>query len=334
MISIIIPNYNGKKHLEICLSALIKQKFKDIEIIVIDNGSSDGSVDFIKNNFPEVKVILSKENLGFAQANNLGAKEAKGEYLLFLNNDTKLKEDCLVFLFNRIKADVSQGVVFSKVLFMDEPDRLDAVGSYLTKTGFLLHVGWWEKDKGQHDYVDKIFSPKGVCFLMRKSLFNKIGGFDKDYFAYFEESDLFWRVWLSGYTIHFVPESICYHKVGGTCTKLPSVVIDYNSFKNRICTLIKNLNRINLTFILPIHLLICLSISFVYLIKMRPQNAIAIYRAIFWNVRNLPETLKKRNFTQKVLRKITDRQLFIQTKVKKKTFKETMDFIKVYLKRW
>ena len=334
MISIIIANYNGVHFLRDCLDSLKSQSYQDIEILVVDNGSKDESVEFLKEHYPEVKIIQSGENLGFAGANNLGFKKAKGEYILFLNNDTKVDSFCLERLFNRISSKKNEiGVVFGKLLCMDEPKRFDAIGSYLTDYGFLYHIGFREIDRGQYDNLKYIFSPKGVCFLMPKELLLDIGVFDEDYFSYFEESDLFWRVWLSGKTIEFVPDAICYHKVGGTSTKLASSFIDYHSFKNRICTLIKNLELASLWRILIVHLIFCLVISFLYLCLLRFKNSFSILKALIWNLINIKATLKKRKLIQQDVRVLDDRKLF--RKIKRDIpLSQFIQFTKVYLKRW
>jgi hypothetical protein len=333
MISIIIPNYNGAPYLKECLNSIKGQSYQDFEVIVVDNASSDESLRILENNYPDVKVISNKKNLGFVGANNKGFKKAKGEYILFLNNDTRLDKDCLKRLLDKIESKKDAGVAFSKILRMDQPKVYDAVGSYLTSFGFLYHLGFREEDKGQYDSVDYIFSPKGVCFLALKDVIARVGLFDNDYFAYFEESDFFWRVWLNGYKIYFEPESIVYHKVGATSTKLASPFIDYHSFKNRIASLIKNLSLAKAMYILPLHVGCCLIISLIYVFMLRFKNAKAILSALGWNIRYFPETHKKRDNIQKNIRKMNDKELFKLIK-KDMPLKKLINFVKIYLKRW
>lgn len=333
MVSIVIANYNGAHFLKDCLGSLEKQSYRDIEIIVVDNGSQDNSVELLEKEYPHVKLIKNRENLGFVTANNQGFNAARGEYLLFLNNDTKMDSAALERLVARILVREDIGVVFSKLLLMDEPKKLDAIGSFFTSFGFLYHLGFLEEDKGQYDNLKEIFSPKGVSFLVRRSILEEIGVFDEDYFAYFEESDMFWRIWLAGKKIEFVPSSIVYHKVGGTCTKLPSAFIDYHAFKNRLCTLIKNLGAFSLLKILPLHIFACLLVSLLYLCKCKPENSMAILKALAWNVKHRKATLRKRNFVQTKIRKIPDRKLF-QSAMKKVSFRDWWAFVRVYLRRW
>ncbi|MCK5305542.1 MAG: glycosyltransferase family 2 protein [Candidatus Omnitrophica bacterium] len=332
-VSVIIANFNGKKHLEKCLASLKKQTYSNCEIIVVDNGSTDDSISFIKDNYPDVVVIENKKNLGFAEANNIGYKSAKGDYLLFINNDTE-GENCFIEeLIKTLKSDKKIGVSFSKLLLMDEPQKYDTFGSYFTKTGFIYHVGYLEEDKGQYDHVKKVFSPKGVSFMVKREVVAKTGLFDSDFFCYFEETDFFWRVWLAGYEILFSPKSVVYHKGSGTSLKLNSDLIDYHSFKNRICALLKNLALGSIILILPIHILLCLLISMMFLILGKLSNAKAIIKAIGWNITNLSLTLEKRKKVQKNIRKIADRELF-KVNLKKIPFNYIWNFLKAYLKRW
>ncbi len=332
-VSVIIANFNGKKYLEKCLSSLGKQIYTAREIIVVDNGSTDNSVSFIRNNYPDVILIENKNNLGFAEANNIGYKVSKGDYILFINNDTEGGNNFVAELIKTLISDEKIGVSFSKLLLMDDPKKYDTFGSYFTRTGFIYHAGYLQEDKGQYDNVKQVFSPKGVSFMVKREVIKKTELFDSDFFCYFEETDFFWRVWLSGHKIAFSPKSVVYHKGSGTSLKLNSDLIDYHSFKNRICTLLKNLSLGNLILILPIHLLLCLLISATFFILGKPSNAKAIIRAIGWNIANFGATLKKRKKVQKDIRKITDRELF-KDNLKRIPFNYMWSFLKAYLKRW
>ena len=333
-VSVIIPNYNGAHFLRDCLDSIREQSYKGFEVIVIDNASKDESVDILKSEYPEVRLVLNKSNLGFAGANNLGYKYAKGDYILFLNNDTRLDEDCFKELVEKIELEKEQvGVAFAKILRMDKSNVYDAVGSYLTSFGFLYHLGFKEIDNGQYDNLEYIFSPKGVCFLVARKIIDEFGLFDSDYFAYFEESDFFWRVWLRGYKITFMPKAVVYHKVGGTCTQLSSPFIDYHSFKNRIASLIKNLGGFSALYILPLHIFCCIIISLLYVFMLKFRNSGAVLRAVGWNIRHLPQNLKKRNNVQKNIRKINDTTLFKDIR-KDMPIKKLIKFVGLYLKRW
>ena len=316
MVSIIIVNLDGCEYLKVCLQSLSSLTFKNHEIILVDNNSTDNSIKFVKENYPPIKIIENKENLGFAGANNIGAKEAKGKYLLFLNNDTRVTPDFLDKLVIRMEQDSTIGMCQSKLLLMDEPGKLDVLGSYLTSTGFLKHIGLNEVDKGQYDQERELFSPRGACTVIRGNLFEKLRGFDKDFFAYFEESDLAWRVWLAGYRVIFIPQSIVYHKVGATTRNLSFSFIQYHSYKNRICSFIKNSELKNLFLLLPFHLFLCFALILVSLCCLKIKRAGAILRAIGWNIRHLGTTLQKRRFVQFQIRKVRDREIFFRVGVR------------------
>ena len=308
-ISVVIPTYNGLTYLEPCLDALLPSLAADTEVLVVDNASTDGTQGRLATRFPHVTVLRQSENLGFAEGCNAGAARARGTWILFLNNDTIPAPGFVEPLLARVQQDPKLGVCTSKIRVQSAPDHLDAIGSFLTRLGFLRHVGLLELDQGQHDHLQQIFSPKGVCFLIRRNLFHKLGGFDERYFAYFEETDLFWRVWLHGWRIGFAPASIVYHKIGGTSSTFAYAFIDYHNFKNRIRTLLKNLALVNLCWLLPVHMLCCAGLSLLSMVKGRWGSGWAIVRAIAWNIRHLPETWGARRRAQR-LRRVSDRELF------------------------
>ena len=313
-VSVIIINWNGKHFLEECLKSLYRQSYKTIEVIIVDNGSTDGSIEFIEKKYPKAIVIKNSKNKGFAEANNQGFRIAHGEYILFLNNDTKVTNNFLTNLVKKIETNPKIGVIQSKILLMDSPEFLDSVGGYLTPTGFLYHYGINKKVSVKYSKEIAVFSAKGACMLLRKSVGNKIALngdiFDKDYFAYFEETDMCHRVWIAGYTILFDPESVIYHKMGGTSSKMDNAFIQFHSYKNRIRTYIKNLEAINLIMILLIHVPICIGYSFVYLCSGKVQLFYAIYKAFFWNLKYLPQTIELRVMIQTKIRRVKDASIY------------------------
>jgi|SRR5579859_4900175 len=313
--SIIIVNWNGKKHLETCLSSLQKQNYSPVEIILVDNASHDDSVTYVHKHFPKIKIVINQENFGFAEANNIGYRQAKGEYIVFLNNDTRVSKNFLSELIKTIDSDPQIGGAQSKILLMDEPDRLDSIGSFLTETGFLYHYAVGKKDEPKYNHRIDLYSVKGACMIFKREALEKTlvdnEVFDRRYFAYFEETDLCHRVWLAGYRIVYAPTSVIYHKMGGTSKGMDNAFIQYHSFKNRINSYLKNLNLVDLLTLLPLHLVICEGYSVYSVIKMRGSLGIflAIQRAIAWNVTQLPVTLAKRRVVRQKIRRVKDRSL-------------------------
>ena len=254
-------------------------------------------------------MIKNKTNLGFAPANNQGVRLAKGKYVLLLNNDTKVNPDFLSKMVSRMEKDASIGVIQPKIYLMDKPGYLDNAGSFLTRIGFLEHWGFGEKDAPEFTDEKDIFSAKGACMLIRREVIDKVGLFDDDFFSYFEESDFCWRVWLGGWKVLFYPSTYIYHKLGYTIRRLNVSNLNYHYYKNRICSLIKNLNEINILLIVVPHLIISESLFLIFLLRGKFKYSWMIKKAILWNIWNLPQILKKRSMVQK-MRKITDSELF------------------------
>lgn len=309
LISIIIINWNGRHFLEKCLTSLFTQKYKNIEVIFVDNASKDGSVAYVKKNFPKAKIVVNRENLGFADANNVGYRVATGEYILFLNNDTEVTSTFITELLSVIESNKKIGGVQSKLLLMDEPDTLDSVGAFLTKTGFLFNYGIAKKDAPKYNKQIDLYTAKGACMMFRKSVLDKVSVdgeiLDSRYFVYFEETDMCHRVLLAGYRIVFVPTSVIYHKMGGTSTKLNNAFVQYHSFKNRLNSYTKNLTLREFLSIMPLHLILCESFAIFSLLKGNIALFKAIHRAYWWNILQLKLTLKKREYIQSKIKKVT-----------------------------
>lgn len=322
LVSIIIVNWNGKKYLKPLLTSLAAQDYKLIEILVVDNASSDGSVTYLKKNFPKIKIVQNTSNLGFAQANSIGFQQAKGKYVLFLNNDTTVTKNFLSQAIKTLKSSPQIGGVQSKILLMDQPKYLDSIGAFFTNTGFLYHYGVNKLNAAKYGHAIRIFSAKGACMLFRKKVLNQVlvDGelFDSRYFAYFEETDLCHRVWLAGYLIVFSPNSIIYHKTGGTSSHMANTFIQFHSFKNRINSYLKNLSFRQLLVTLPIHLCLCQLFALVNLLTGKLPMFFTIQKAIAWNIANWPTTWKKRQYIQTKVRRLSDAQImpFISKKVR------------------
>ncbi|QQG43480.1 MAG: glycosyltransferase family 2 protein [Candidatus Daviesbacteria bacterium] len=312
LVSIIIVNWNGEKILDDCLRSLTQLDYKNWELVFVDNASVDKSLEILdkyKSKISKLKIVKNDSNLGFAGGNNVGLKFAQGELILLLNNDTKVSPNLLTVLARRINSEAKIGVVQPKIKIMDKPELLDNAGSFLTRTGFLEHWGFMEKDGIEFDSERLIFSAKGACMLIKKDIIEKIGLFDNSFGSYFEESDFCWRVWLLGYQVLYYPETFIYHKVGFTSKKQDQVFVFYHSLKNRLLSMIKNFEMKNLFLIGGFHLFLLLGLSLYYLLRMRIRQGMMVYQAIFWNILNLNQTLQKRAKVQK-LRRVTDKKIF------------------------
>lgn len=312
LVSIIIVNWNGIEVLKNCLTSLSKLNYPHYEVIIVDNGSTDGSLDLveaIKVKDKRYQLIKNSQNVGFAQANNQGFVVSRGKYILLLNNDTTVEKNFLNILVDSLEKDQSLGVAQPKIFIMDSTKLLDSVGSYITKIGFMQHLGYMAKDGKRFSKEIDIFSAKGACMLIRRAIIEKIGLFDESFGSYFEETDFCWRVWFLGFRIKFIPKSKIYHKVGFTSKRQDQVVVFFHSLKNQISTMIKNLEIKNLIFIGGIYIFLIVGLGFYYLVRIQPRKTLMVFRAIGWNLANLNLILQKRNRMQ-ALRERSDKEIF------------------------
>jgi GT2 family glycosyltransferase len=309
-VSIVIATMRGGDDLDACLQSIAAQAYPELEVIVIDNGSTDTELARIPGRFAHARVLRNEENLGFVGANNQGIAASTGELVLLLNDDTVLEPGAIGKLVHSLVERPSWAAAQAKLVRMDDPNLLDTAGSFLTATGFLVHRGSGEPQEG-FDEADEIFAAKGAALLIRSAALRQVGAFDPDFFAYFEETDLCWRLWLAGWQVGFAPDARVRHKLGATAGSLPSELVQFHSFKNRICTLAKNLGPLRLAWMLPYHLALCLALAAWYSVRGKPRLGVAILRALAWNVGQLARTFSKRRSVQS-LRRIDDRELMQQ----------------------
>lgn len=248
--SVIIVNYNGRCHLPRCLDSLLSDGITNVEIIVVDNASSDGSDDLVAHDYPQVRLIRSRENLGFGGANNLAASQAQGRYLAFLNPDTVVTTGWLDALITALEEQPQAGLATSQILLLDQPGRVNAAGNEMHLSGLTLCRGLGDA-AGCWQQGDRVTAVSGAAFVMRRSLFAELNGFDADYFMYFEDTDLSLRARLLGYDCRYVPGSVVYHeyqlRFGPHKT--------YYEERNRYVTLLKAWRWPTLLLLLPVWLL-------------------------------------------------------------------------------
>ena len=209
-VSIIIVNWNGRKFIEKCLNGLRKQTYKNFSIILVDNGSSDGSIALISKNYPEVKTIAFTENLGFATANNIAIKSVQTEYVGLLNNDAVPHPKWLEHLMKALQENPEAGFAASKMLFYHNPKVIDRAGDVYTTAATALLRG---RGKPSETYNNQewIFAACAGAALYRTRMLEDIGLFDEDFFLLYEDVDLSFRAQLRGYKCLYVPEAIVYH---------------------------------------------------------------------------------------------------------------------------
>ncbi|HLC66576.1 MAG TPA: glycosyltransferase family 2 protein [Candidatus Nanoarchaeia archaeon] len=323
-LSIIVLNWNGKQFLKDCFTSIGKQTSRrNFETLFVDNGSNDGSVEYVRKYFPWVKVHALPKNVGFAKGNNYGIAQAKGEWIFTLNNDTKLDPSCIAHLLAAIRKNEKSpekiGMYSIKMRFFYELDELNSTGTLIYRDGAAMNRGMREKDHGQYDDVSHrdIFGPCAGAGIYRKDMLTEIAHapssrseeefmrpipeyFDADFFIYLEDVDLIWRAQLAGWKARYVPKSLLYHIHSATMeAKSPKKL--YLAERNRIWYTFK-------IFPLPL-LLISPFFTLRRYLAMRSTSgspaagkaslALALLRAWIHGVFGLPKFFTKRRQIQK-----------------------------------
>lgn len=308
LVSIVIVNYNGKQYVDKCINSILNSDTSELEIIIVDNGSVDGSIYYLKEKYGEhlnkIHFVNLGENYGPSKARNAGVRVARGHYIGFLDNDTEVHKEWATIATKEFKKDSTLGIIQCKLLLAKERNKIDYVGDYLGQNGFLVQRSpSGVVDKGQYDQEVLIFTAKSAGMFIKKETFDKIGGFDDDYFIYVEETDLGWRSWLAGYKVKFIPESIVYHEFGTSTLILGKSKSDYNAkfhgTKNYILTLFKNLSIFHLFTILPVHIFLWLSLAWFSLFIGNWKPFVWIHKGVFWNICHIRKSIAKRKKIQK-----------------------------------
>lgn len=244
-VAVAILNWNGVEHLKTFLPSVVKHS-QEAYIYLIDNASTDDSVKLIRQEFPEVKLILNQENGGFAKGYNEGLKSIQEEFLILLNSDVEVSANWITPTLDLIKSDAKIAIAQPKLLAYMQKDEFEyagAAGGFIDILGYPFCQGRlfqsMEKDEGQYDESREVFWASGACMFIRKPLFDKLGGFDERYFAHMEEIDLCWRAKNVGYKVMYCAKSTVYHLGGGTMnTSNPRKT--FLNFRNSLLTLSKN----------------------------------------------------------------------------------------------
>ena len=237
-VSIIIPNWNGIHHLAGCLNALRAQTYSHTEVILVDNGSTDGSVAFVTEHYPEVRLLALEHNLGLTGGNNLGFEAARGEILISLNNDTEAHPHFVEALASALTEHPEAGMAAAKMLLFDRRDHIHSAGDGYGKDGIPFNRGVWQRDEGQFDEPGWVFGGCGGAVAYRRTMLDAIGDFDESFFMYCEDVDLNWRAQLAGWKCWYTPQAIVYHKLSATGG---GPIASYHTGRNTLWVIAKNL---------------------------------------------------------------------------------------------
>lgn len=304
-VSIIILNWNGKEDTIECLESLKNITYPNYEILMVDNGSTDGSVDCFRERYPEIEIIENGENLGFAEGNNVAVKKAvnnNADYVLLLNNDTKVHKNFLTKLVNNIDKDSQTKIAQSKVLNFE--GKIDNIGMMCDMYGAT--IGKKVTDRNLNIYNTSFFYPSGACMLIKTDIIRD-DLFDRKLFAYHEDVDLGWQARLQNYNIICVTNSICYHKGSAVFKNSPQK--SYFIWRNRLRVLIKNYSTKNIIKRVPVALLLEFLSALSYTLYLKNTKYIYVFlKSLFWNIKNLEDTVAQRKRVQ-ALRKVNDGEI-------------------------
>ena len=300
-LSIIIPHHNGEELLFNCLESILNQiSIKDFEIIVVDNGSIDNSADKAKEKFPSINLLKSETNLGYSGGCNFGAKNAKGEYTIFLNNDTLHTKNWIEELIGFLDKNPQAGAAQPKILNATNKDTFDyagGAGGYIDKYCFPFVRGRifnsLEKDSNQYDDVKKIFWASGAAFIIRTELLRELNYFDNIYFAYMEEIDLCWRLQALGLGIWNVPTSIVYH-FGKQTIKENTFKSHYLNHRNSWILFIKNSATFEKGLLIIKRFILDLMAAVYSILTFDINRFLAIFSSHLWLVYNFKTLLNIR----------------------------------------
>lgn len=317
-ISVIIVNYNGGEYIDDCITSVLRSTHPRLEVVVVDNGSTDGSAELVKARSmsdDRLNLIALDENLGSARGNNIGIQYARGEYVALLNLDTKVDPQWLTELSAALDEDETIALAQAKLMLMSDPQRIDSVGIHINQLGLVHDVGSGHIDRGQFDGLTDIFAAKGAAVLARKTVLREVAGFDPLFFIYFMDADLCWRMRLAGYRIVLVPGAVVFHAGGGSSTAQLMPLLVFDSTKNHIISWIKNFGWARLVRSIPLSFVLVVGAAMRdIVVRGRTDHGIARLRSVIWVLRNLSAVWGHRKRIQGS-RRVPDSVLFGQTKL-------------------
>jgi GT2 family glycosyltransferase len=292
LVSVIIPNWNGKKFLKGCLDSLLGSNYPQTEVVIVDNGSKDGSVEFLQEHYPSVKLVTFPHNTGFSVAVNAGITNSSGEFVALLNNDTVVEPDWITQMVSAMREHAEIGSTGCKMLAYDDHKLLDGAGDGYRRGGLPGRIGHREIDRGQFDKQRYILGPCGGAALYRRSMLDDIGLFDDDYFAYLEDVDIGLRAQSAGYKCLYVPTAVMYHLGCGTTGSGYHPLVVKLSAQNNWNTIVKNI---------PIQLLLKFAPQILYwqayyfaVVIVRGGQVIPWLHGTWNAIKLLPKMLRKR----------------------------------------
>jgi len=314
LVSIIIPNYNGKPFIERCLGSVMDTDYSNFEVIFIDDGSTDDSLKIVKESFglePRLNILENDTNLGAAASRNIAMKVAKGEYFVFLDNDTEVARNWLDELVSVLRGDESIGAAQSKILDFNERNRILHAGTLIIPyTGWVIARCLWRLDDGSCDSVSNICA-LSVSLAVKREVLARVGAFDEELSVFTEDVDFSWRIWLSEYRVVVAPKSRVYHWNKPIVMRrrmfVSLVSINFHLTKNSLRTIIKNYELKNLFHYMPWFFVILFSRAILVLLRRKDSSVIVgSLEGIVWNLLHLHSTVRERYRIQRYVRRVKD----------------------------
>ncbi len=298
--AIIILNWNGKKLLEQFLPSIVNFSSQEAEVYVADNASTDDSIEFIKQNYPTVKIVQNTTNGGYAKGYNDALQHIDADVYCLVNSDIEVTQNWLTPILKTFKKEKNTAIIQPKILDFKDKTKFEyagAAGGYIDAFGYPYCRGRLfdalEVDNGQFNDITNIFWASGACFFIRSTVFHNLKGFDEDYFAHQEEIDLCWRAQNNGLDIKYVGKSTVYH-VGGATLETLNPKKTYLNFRNSLLTLLKNLPASKIFFVIFSRLILDGIAGIKFLSELKPLHTWAILKAHFSFYKNFFKFLKKR----------------------------------------
>lgn len=323
-VAVVILNWNGKDILKTFLPSVINYS-KEAELIIVDNGSTDNSILFLKEEYSQIRIIDNKQNYGFAEGYNKGLKEIEADYYVLLNSDVEVTPSWISPIIELMENDTQIACCQPKLLSYLEKNKFEYAGG---AGGFIDYLGYpfcrgrifnsLEEDKGQYDDNKEIFWATGAALFVRASIYKEFNGLDEDFFAHQEEIDFCWRVKNAGYKVYYCSKSICYHLGGGTLNKT-SPFKTFLNFRNNLYLLYKNLpeERRKKVFFMRFFLDIIASITFLLQGKVGEFNAVYnAYIAFFKTKKQMKQ--KRRPIINHNIKEIFTSSIVFSYYIKKK----------------
>jgi GT2 family glycosyltransferase len=241
LLTVAVLSYDGRHLLEVILPSLARQRFRDFEVVVVDNGSRDDTHAWLRENWPDVEVVPLSENVGVSPALNICTGVGRGELLGLFNNDLELAADCLGELVATLARHPEAGWAGAKLLNYEQRDLIDGAGDVYTWPGTALRRGHGERDRGQYDQPRAIFGACGAAAVYRRSVLKDVGPFDEDFFAFYEDVDWNLRAQLAGFSCRYVPTAVVYHMGSATIGRGLSDFTRYQVWRNALWVLAKDM---------------------------------------------------------------------------------------------